>query len=257
MVTAWVTRTDLPAGTPGGEVDLDAAASLASAVLFALSGRRWAGHATRTITILPFWEGRTWWPGWPTSGGWAGSGFSGDLLPWPVLCAGEIGNVSTCSRPPAIRLPDYPVRAVTEVTVNGAVRDPASYRLTGSRYLDDGWDGWAVCACGRDRPMTVTYEYGADPPDAGRAAAVRLATELAKLAAGQSTALPGYLKQRVRQGETLTYVDAATLFDKGKTGLGDVDMWLSAVNPGGLRRRSRAWSPDTDPNYTTTGGTTP
>lgn len=252
MVTAWVTRTDLPAGTPGGEAEQDAAAGLASAVLFALSGRRWAGHATRTITVLPSHGGYPRWPGWdPVAGaGW-------DAVPWPVLCAGEILNLTWCERPPTIRLPDYPVRAVTAVTVNGAVRDPTTYRLTGNRFLEDGWDGWAVCPCGRDRPMTVTYVHGAAPPDAGRAAAARLAAELAKLAAGQPTALPGYLKQRVRQGETLTYVDAATLFDKGRTGLGDVDLWLAAVNPAGLRRRSRTWSPDTDPRYTTTGGTTP
>lgn len=241
MVAAWITRTDLPAGLPGGEVELDAAAAAASAVLFALSGRRWAGHATRTIEIRP-----------------SVSRYQDASATWlavPVICAGEVRNHTGCERPPAIRLPDSPVRAITEVTVDGQVRAPATYRLIGNRYLEDAWDGWAVCGC--SAPMTVTYDYGAEPPAPGRAAAVRLAAELARLAAGESTALPGYVKQRVRQGETITYVDAATLFKDGKTGLGDVDLWLAAANPAGLRRPARAWSPDTDPHYTTTGGPTP
>jgi hypothetical protein len=246
-MAAWITRADLPAGVPGGEAEQDAAAALASEVLFGLSGRRWSGQGTRTITVF-------------ASRHAAADTFLGLLpgigaLALPVLCAGEVTNHTGCERPPAIRLPDYPVRAVTEVTVGGQVRDPRSYRLIGGRYLEDAWDGWAVCDT--DRPLTVTYGYGTDPPDAGRALAVRLAVELAKAMDGQPSGLPGYITQRVRQGETISYTSAAALFDKGRTGLAEVDMWLATVNPGGLRRRSSVWSPDTDPRYTTTGGTTP
>jgi hypothetical protein len=252
VAAAWVTRTDLPTGLPGGEVEQDAAAALASAVLYGLSGRRWAGRDTRTIEIYA--EGSPWWwargsAGWDTTWGTCNA-------PHPAVLDGEVFNHSGCDRPRAIRLPDYPVRAVAEVTVEGAVRDPATYRLFDARFLEDTWaGGWAVC--GRDRPMTVTYEYGAEPPAAGKAAAARLAAELAKATAGQTSALPGYITQRVRQGETISYVSAATLFDKGRTGLADVDLWLATVNPGGLRRRPAVWSPDTDPRYRTTGGTTP
>lgn len=256
-VAPWITRADLPAGTPGGEEQQDAAAALASGILFALSGRRWAGRATKTIQV--FAERTPWWwnrgetgAAWDTSWGFCGAPAV------PLLVGGEVFNHSTCDRPRTLRLPDYPVRAVTAVRVGGVLRDTLTYRLMGNRYLEDTWDGWAVC--GGSTPMEVDYAYGAEPPAAGKAAAARLAAELAKVTAGQpSAALPGYLKQRVRQGETLTYVDAATLFEKGMTGLVDVDLWLSTVNPARLHRRSRTWSPDTDPQYrtTTTGGTTP
>jgi hypothetical protein len=237
-LAAWVTRDDLPAGTPGGEAELDAACGLASAVLWGLTGRRWAGHGTRTIEVLA--AGSPWW--WRDAAMGVPWGTTGDTL-WgggwglaalPIMYGGELFNV-TGGEYRSIRLPDFPVRAVT------AVR------------------GWPSCGLSADRIMEVDYAYGADPPAAGRAAAARLATELARLTAGQQTALPGYVKQRVRQGETITYVDAAALFDKGRTGLGDVDLWLATVNPAGLRRRSRTWSPDTDPHYrtTTTGGIIP
>jgi len=251
MVT-WIARADLPTGLPGGEAALDAAAASASEILYELSGRRWSGRATRTLTVLPSRRGLPWWQGQPYLAD------AGSALPLPVLCAGEVVNVGVCERPHAIRLPDYPVRAITQVTVDGVVRDPDSYVLTGRRYLEDTWRlGWEVCGCDRDRPMAITYDYGADPTPAALAAAVRLAAELAKAAAGAASALPGYITQRVRQGETISYTSAAALFDKGRTGLADVDLWLAAVNPGGLRRRSSVWSPDTDPRYTTTGGTTP
>lgn len=252
-VAPWVTAPDLPPGLPGGDVDLPAACELATAVLFGLSGRRWAGQQTRTIAVYasatPWWWRRVdlglpWDPTW----GCCSAGV-------PLLVGGEIYNHSGCDRPPAIRLPDYPVQAVTAVTVAGQTRDPDSYRLIGNRFLEDGWDGWPTC--GLDEAMTVTYVHGADPPPAGLAAARLLAAELAKAAAGQNSALPGYITQRVRQGETISYLRADVLFDKGRTGLATVDLWLATVNPAGLRRRSRTWSPDTDPHYRTTTGGTP
>jgi hypothetical protein len=258
QVAPWVTRDALPAGLPGGEAELDAACELASAVLFGLSGRRWAGHATKTIQV--FAERTRWWWGLGESGlPWDASwGFCGVSTPAvPVLVGGDLFNHSACDRPRTIRLPDYPVRAVTAVRVGGQVRDALSYRLVGNRYLEDTWDGWVVC--GGDTPMEVDYAYGADPPAAGKAAAARLAAELSRALGNQPSALPGYVYQRVRQGVTESFVRTDSLFDKGRTGLADVDLWLATVNPAGLRRRARSWSPDTDPHYRTltTGGTTP
>jgi hypothetical protein len=256
-VAAWITRADLPAGTPGGEAEQDAAAGLASAVLYGLTGRRWAGRGERTIEVRA--TGTPWW--WRDASlglAWdqitAGPGGTPAL---PYLAGGEVWNTAG-EEVRVLRLPDYPVRAVTAVTVGGTPVDPDGYWLTGNRFLErHAGYGWDLCAGGRH--LTVSYEYGAEPPDAGKAAAARLAAELAKAAAGAQSALPGYITQRVRQGETISYVSAAALFDKGRTGLADVDLWLATVNPAGLRRRSRVWTPETDPHYRTvpTGGTTP
>lgn len=258
-VAPWVTPADLPAGLPGGEVALAGICDLASGVLFGLSGRRWAGHGTRTITVFasrtPWWWQRTdlglpWDPTW-------GACLWGGPVALPLMVGGELFNHSGCDRPPAIRLPDYPVRAVTEVRVAGQVRDPGTYRLLGNRYLEDSWEGWPTCGLDGVGALEVDYAYGAVLPTAGVAAAVLLASELAKAAAGQPSALPGYVYQRVRQAVTESFVRTDSLFDKGRTGLPSVDLWLAAVNPAGLRRRARSWSPDTDPHYRTTAGGPP
>lgn len=257
LLAPWVASADLPSGLTGGQVALDAACDTASHVLYGLSGRRWSGHATRTIQV--FGEQTPWyWQRASMGLSWDASWGSCGLPALPLLVGGEIYNHSGCDRPAAIRLPDYPVRSVTEVRVGGTVRDPGSYRLIGNRFLEDSWEGWPTCGLAWGEVLTVAYAYGAAPPTAGRWAAIRLATELAKAAAGQPSALPGYVTQRVRQATTESFTSAAALFDKGRTGLAEVDLWLSAVNPGRLARRSRSWSPDTDPHYrTTAGGITP
>jgi hypothetical protein len=262
-LTAWVTRDDLPDGLPGGEAALDAACGAATAVLYGLTGRRWAGHATRSIEIRA--DRWPWWwrdaaLGLPWGDTGAGSVWGGGwgLPALPVMAGGELYN-TTGGHQRTIRLPDYPIRAVTAVAVGGAVVDPATYWLEGNRFLTRHHRSWPSCGLADDRTMTVDYDHGADPPAPARHAAARLATELARAAAGQNSGLPGYVTQRVRQGETISYTSAAALFDKGRTGLADVDLWLATVNPAGLARRSRAWSPDTDPAYRTTptGGTAP
>jgi hypothetical protein len=39
-------------------------------------------------------------------------------------------------------------------------------------------------------------------------------------------------------------VDPATVFENGRTGINDVDMFINAVNPHGRRERARVMSPD-------------
>jgi hypothetical protein len=256
----WITRADLPAGLPGGEAELDAACDLATAVLYGLTGRRWAGEGARTIEIIAT-QTPWWWRDaalglpWGSAGQWGGGW---GLPALPLMAGGELFN-TTGEEQHSIRLPDYPVREVTAVRIAGDTVDPTAYWLIGNRFLEHTQrQPWPACGLSGDRVMQVDYLHGATPPLAGVSAAVRLASELTKANAGQPSALPGYLMQRVRQGETLSYVRADTLFDKGRTGLADVDLWITTVNPSGLRRRPRVWSPDTDPHYrTTTGGTTP
>jgi hypothetical protein len=264
-VAAWVTRGDLPESRPvlpGGDAEWDGVCDLASGVLFGLSGRRWAGRFTKTIQVFAS-QTPWWWQrndlGLTYDTTWGTCLWGGSLPALPMMVGGELFNHSGCDRPPSIRLPDYPVQEVTAVRIGGAVRDPSSYQLIGSRYLEDGWDGWPTCGWSPDgvAVMEVDYVFGATPPAAGTAAARSLALELGKARAGQPSALPGYVYQRVRQGITESFVRADSLFDKGRTGLPEVDLWLATVNPGRLRQRSRTWSPDTDPRYrtTATGGT--
>lgn len=231
---AWCAPADLPPGLPGTEEEWQEWCLIASQQLYALSGRRWAGVTTATTVemVAPATD-----PQWPfdahSTGGYPAA---------PVLVAGEIRNCRTFD-PPLLRLPDYPVVAVTAVTVGGTLRDPASYRLVGHRYLEDRTGtGWPTAPPG----AVITYDYGQPPPPSGLRAAAALAAELIKAANGADTALPGNVTSITRQGVTIGQRPAADLFDKGYTGLPSVDMWLATVNPRKLARAARAWSPDTE-----------
>jgi hypothetical protein len=244
-VTPWVTLAELPEDRPPLDADPAAsdgaweqAAALATDVLYALSGRRWAGAAERTVTIVavggPAWPdvlGRDFW--------WDGS--------WGACVAdGEVYNHACCHPPPRVRLPNSPITAVTAVTIGGVTRDPVSYRLNG-RWLEDlTGTGWPTC----DPGVTVTYTAGTDPPGSGRWAARELTLQLGYARLGDARcALPRNVTAVSRQGVTQSFTPAAELIKLGRTGLTDVDLWLGVVNPTGRRHRPSSWSPDTHPRY--------
>lgn len=235
MVAAWVTVADLPAPLPtlpGGEADWQRHIAAASEVLWALSGRRWSGEVTtRTVEVVAAGSGDD---GWHTSWGTAVH---------PHLVDGEVYNHSRCAAPPEVRLPGDPV-AVRSVTIRGTLRDPATYRLAGAYLQDLTGRGWPTCEPG----MVVVYDTGRTPPAGGQAAAGLLARELGRAQVGDpACGLPGNVTSVTRQGITQTLVPASKIVELGQTGLPAVDLWLATVNPGKLRRRAAAWSPDTEP----------
>jgi hypothetical protein len=92
--------------------------------------------------------------------------------------------------------------------------------------------------------FSVTYRPGRVLPVAGQIAAGKLAGEFLKACAGSSCALPAQISSLSRQGVDVEFVDPATVFDNGRTGIYEVDLFINAVNPAGMRRRSRVMSPD-------------
>lgn len=236
MTAPWVTYADLPAPLPtlpGGEAEWAVTIQLASEVLWALTGRRWAGERVRTVQVVAPAAGDPYPPGWSAS--WGGV--------HPVLRDGEVRNCG-CSAAERVRLPDDPVTAVEEVTVSGTVRDPASYWVQNAYLLDLSGRGWPTCPPG----FTVRYRAGKPPPDGGRRAAALLAREHGRARVGDpASPLLLNLTSRTRQAITETFIPAADLIDRGMTGIPQVDSWVATVNPAKLSRRARAWSPDTHP----------
>jgi hypothetical protein len=236
-VTApWITRDELPAplpALPGGDAEWDATIALASEVLWALTGRRWAGERTRTVAVVAPVAGSDLPPGWSWSWGPV----------HPALIDGEVHNC-TCTAAERVRLPDDDVTAVEEVTVSGTPRPAGSYALDRGHLLDLTGRGWPTSPPG----FTVRYRHGRPPPDGGRRAAALLAREHARARVGDpASPLLLNLVSRTRQAITETFVPAADLIERGQTGVPQVDAWVATVNPGKLTRRARAWSPDTAP----------
>lgn len=237
MIQPWLTYADLPAPLPtlpGGEAEWGAVITLASEVLWALSGRRWAGETTRTVEVVAPAAGSDLPLGWDSTWG---------TVMHPHIVDGQITNHSCCPAPQRVRLPGSPAR-VLSVTENGTARPEGSYRLDGGYLLDLTGSGWPTCG----RGVLVTYVTGRKPPEAGKVAAGILARELGRARAGDpACGLPANVTSQTRQGISQTFVPASQIIALGQTGLMPVDTWLATVNPAKLTRRARAWSPDTSP----------
>jgi hypothetical protein len=232
VCTPWCVPGDLPddvettAAGLGPTVAADACAA-ASDLLYALSGRRWPGSCERTVTL--------------------------ELTP-PVRPTGAdvrravqghgrgVGGRVVLG----VRLPDYPVTAVSEVLDADGVAFPAeTYRVVNGRTLERLYEGARVSWPGCE--ITVTYDWGTLPPDGGKAAAVEYARQFILARAGDSACqLPKRIQSITRQQITMTLLDPGGYLDQGRTGVPQVDQWITAVNPAGLKRRPYVWSPDVD-----------
>lgn len=248
--TSWVTADEVAAcrsGSTSSDVSIyDDVAVMASQILFEASGRQFTGVCQRTVR--PCGDGCMHWlaaypgPPYPVWDGRAWAGFGG------------------CPPLSKVKLPGYPVRQIAQVKIDGAVLDPASYRLDGHRWLirkADIVDGRAVArwwpGCSRldvddDQPGTfsVTYLHGVDPPPLGVRAAARLASELYDACGGSSDcSLPDDVVEVVRQGVTVRrLVAAGQALREGSTGIKPLDEFLGGYNPAQLTRRPAVWTPD-------------
>jgi hypothetical protein len=215
---------------------LEAAAEAASAVLYALSGRQYAGRCG-PVTVRPCGEGSS------------------------CYVPGRSDHIQSCGCAPLseVLLPGYPVLEIAQVKIDGEIQAPSGYRLDGRRKLtrmadtDGDRQRWPHCQR-LDLPDTeedtfsVTYYYGIAPPALGVAAAAQLACELYRSCTGGECALPSGTTKVTRQGITIERETLATFIAGATTGLVSVDSFLVAYGMEGAKRRPAIWSPD-GPKY--------
>lgn len=202
-------------------------ADAASRILYVLSGRRYPGVCIETVRPCrraarygqPV--GWSWNPGWGTCG-------------CASLSACGCGGISE------IRLGgEYPVRGIARVRVDGSTVAASSYRID-----DRGWlvrtDGLAwpssqdlsADPASETGTFDVQYYYGTPPPPDGVRGAKRLASELYMACTGGTCSLPARLASISRQGETLAFLDPQEFLADGRTGLYEVDLFLTAERYG-------------------------
>jgi hypothetical protein len=244
----WITGDDVAAccnvETSSGAL-FDLAAEQASDLLFELSGRQFAGECGPR-TVRPACD--QCWCGYQIlSRGYV-------IGPWdygyPLFLCDTC--LIACS-PSMVKLAGYPVREITEVKIDSDVVPGTEYTLLNSRYLVRLNDArWPVqqdltLADTEDNTFSISYTYGADPPDLGVSAAAQLGCELYKACNDTSDcALPVGTTRIVRQGvviEKLAFTNWAFRDRTWRTGLPLVDAFLSAYNPSGLKRRPTFWAP--------------
>jgi hypothetical protein len=173
-------------------------------------------------------------------------------------CGGGLG--CTCEPDCQVYLPG-PVLSVSNVTVDGLVvpgptivdgivTDPGEWRVDNKQWLVRTSEGdcWPTCqdynVDSGDNTMFVTYMKGVRIPAALAGATGTLACEFAKACSGQVCRLPNRLSTIARQGVQLTFVNIDNLLAKGLTGITEVDQVITALNPAGLKRPMRVFSPD-------------
>lgn len=265
----WATASDVCDPCNDYTIDailLDNALQAASDILYALSGRQWAGVCQDTVRpcarSLAMDHGRPFRMGIPFGavGFYPGPYYAGGggFSPWG-WCTCNRTERAGCHTTPEITLGGYPVTSIVQVKQDGVVLDPSTYQVDDHRYLIRMADpatqqnpGWPCCQrmdLDTDQPDTweVTYTYGVPPPMAGVTAAAYLGCQLA-LMCNPDTIDRCQLPQRVtninRQGVSMVVLDPMQFIDKGRTGIYLIDLFLEAANPGRLTRPSVVMSPD-------------
>lgn len=227
-VDLWVTSAELTCAATATEPQKAEAAQVASELLYLLSGRQFD---TRATVVRP------------------------NRLVQECGCSPGVG-CGCCSGELVLAAP---VVAVTSVKVDGAVLDPSAYLLVDDRRLVRlNGQAWPCCQ-DLTRPTTqvgtfeVSYSWGKPSADwsVAKVAARELGCELAKAAAGVACNLPKRATSVSRQGVSFSLPDLMEFLGDGRTGIYLVDLFLKAVNPGGLTRRATFVSPDYPPKGAT------
>jgi hypothetical protein len=235
LCTDWITDEQLTDGCAACETDLTHvsetdrayAITLASQVLFELTGRRWPGLCT-TTNERP--------------------------------CGRHVVGCCDCPHLSAIRLSNGPVDASSiVVTADGEVVPTDEYALIRGRMvigLTDPLTGirrvWPCCQR-LDLPLTeegtlaFTYQWGNLPPEGSVLPATFLARDyaLACASGGQcsSCSIPEDVQNLVRQGMSMAIPDPKVLLSDGFTGVGITDAWLASLRFGAKARRATASRP--------------
>lgn len=149
----------------------------------------------------------------------------------------------------------YPVVSIGQVLVDGAVLDPARYRVDDAARLvrlRDADGSGAVWPCAQDLTRddteadtwSVTVTWGTAPPPSGVAAANALACLLGRDAAGEDCGLPASVTAVNRAGISYEVEAAVAAGADDGWGVPAVVRFLDAVNPQRLSGPGRFINPD-------------
>lgn len=242
ICSVWATENDLCdiCSDYDAAVDFTPYLQAASEVLYHLSAQQFPGICD--ITIEPC-SNRTSASDLPNL-------MFRDRLPWLACGCLVYRDDCSCAGDPILSLAPTPVTEITEITTSDGVLDDSAYELLGNSVIRriDG-DNWPCC----DSDFSVAFSYGREPPQLGIQAAAILACELYLSCQPEDVAkrcrLPRNVVSVSRQGVSIVIANAANLFQRipgqpFKTGLWEIDLFLSSMNPYGNTTQSVVLSPD-------------
>lgn len=208
-------------------------------VLWALTGRQYGLRGVEVRPCPPGAQTAHWVPLAPGPG-WQ-----------PYIDAGRIFNAPTCvsltcDRSAALLLPG-PVYELLGWVVDG-VEQPAHTLYQRGDLVWPTEGAWP--AQDLSQPATqpgtfaIRYLMGTPPPPGAPGMVAALAAEYLTAAEGGTCRLPQRAQQVARQGVTVNLVDPQEIYERGATGLTEVDLWIKAHNPYGQAQPTTVWSPD-------------
>ncbi|OHU29023.1 hypothetical protein [Mycobacteroides chelonae] len=204
------------------------AEDIAVQVLHALSGRQFGACETTARPCPSYAQGFGYGPFVLTFDG-------GDWLNWPCGCLGSC----SVSGPRVVHLPG-PVAEIVSVTIAGADLAESDYQLEGNALYRKGGVSWPSQDLGRPLgeagTWSVKYRRGYPVPAGVDKLVGQLAREFIAACDDDDTCrLPRTLVATTRRGVSHQF-DPSKVLAAGKTGLTEVDLWLSAVNPHHLQQ---------------------
>ena len=220
----------------------------ASDLLYLLTKRRWPGACEDSVRPC----------GIRSSGAWVDRG--GNMT--RAWCGCNRPRTCGCRRLSEIKLPGRLPIVVSEVKVDGDVVPEDRYRVDDGRWLvllpqeGDDLRGWPCCQDlslpdTEEGTFSVAFTAGSGPPAGGVSAACNLARELLLACSGTSgeCRLPDRVQRITRQGIAIDL----DLFEEGRTGLREVDLWVTTVLVGDKRRGAAVLVPGRSRRFRRTG----
>jgi hypothetical protein len=237
-VNYWVQPEEL--GDYANTQYADEAAKTASYLLWAMSGRKYTGTTIVTERYTCTLRNNRMGPSVKTNSPIL---FGGDVYNIPTDDYDEYSELMTDGMSPdaRIKLRGRPVIKIHSIrNKHGKILDPSNYYLVDHSTIHIvAGTPWTPCN------TEITYEYGAAVPMAGKMAARTLATEFAKLWAGdEECMLPQRVTSVSRQGVSYTILDNQEFIEELRTGLYAVDLFLKTANPDNARRKAKVFSVD-------------
>jgi hypothetical protein len=205
-------------------VHAEDAVRFASEILYSLSGEKYTGIQTTTEHYT--------------------SDTLATMQTAPVVVRGSIIHAPVQQGLRNLRLRHNPIRHIVSIEADGVELPADSYNIVNGSYLIRADRlPWIL---GVQSGLTVTYTHGSKIPAAGKIAAMRLANEYVLLKTGSDDCtLPSRISVSIsRQGETISTLDPLSFLSDGKTGVFEVDLFLTSVNPTKAKKRSRVFSVD-------------
>lgn len=172
---------------------------------------------------------------------------------WMNLACGVCGDECSCTTQSEVVLSER-IDHIVSVTVDGVAIPPGSgYTVyDGQRLVRTDGHQWPFCqdftVTGGPGSWVIESVFGSPVPTLGKQAVGVLALEIAKNCSGEECNLPPSVQKVTRQGVTMERMNPKDLLENGLTGLYLPDLFISQINPNGIRDRARAYSPDLMPH---------